>query len=149
MVIGHNRHKNTGSSLVELVVGLIFFVIVALFFIDICTLVVSQTSNDRMSRNGARAAAEKYDSKLTADENTAAAKGAAESIIKGMPTTQIFTEPQLVADDFSYDKGGNGQVYVKTKVTCILPVPVPFFPDWSQVDLFSEDTETIVAKLAQ
>ncbi|MBX9693039.1 MAG: hypothetical protein K2Z81_11690 [Cyanobacteria bacterium] len=132
------RRREKGTSIIETVLGIIFVVVLILFFIDIGAVVTCQTNNERMCKNAVRAASEK--------DQANAAKAAAEDIIKNTKSSQLFTSPAM--KDFEYD-AGSGMVSARTTVVCNLPVPVPGVANLSKVEMQAKSVETIVAILAE
>lgn len=131
----HSRRLR-GSSIIEMVVGTIVLLFVVLFFVDIGTLILTQTSLDRMTKNAARAAAENQTSKL--------ARTASDQIVAQKQTSPLFGTPKTV--NFNFDTNA-GQVTVENTIICTLPVPLPLVGQ-AQVNLNAKDTETITALLA-
>jgi len=132
------KRIESGTSIIEAVLGIIFVVILVLFFVDIGAVVTCQTNNERMCKNAVRAASEK--------DKQNDAKSAAEDIVKGTKSSQIFTSPTM--HDFEYDTS-TGMVSARTTAICNLPVPVPGVANLTTVEMQAKSVETIVAILAE
>lgn len=132
------RRDAKGTSIIESVLGIVFVVILVLFFIDVGAVVTCQTNNERMCKNAVRAASEK--------DTAVEAKKAAEEIVKNTQASQIFTSPTMF--DFEYDSS-SGMVSAKTSAVCNLPVPVPGIANLTSVQMQAKSVETIVAILAE
>ncbi len=139
-MVTKNRAKRAakGTSIIEAVLGIVFVVILVLFFIDVGAVVTCQTNNERMCKNAVRAASEK--------DTSVEAKKAADEIVKNTQASQIFTSPKMF--DFEYDPS-SGMVSAKTSAVCNLPVPVPGIANLTTVEMQAKSVETIVAILAE
>ncbi len=130
------RRTTTGASLTEAVAGLIFLIPLLFILLDVATLVVAQTQNDGIAKHAARAAA--------GMSSRAARQTTAGMVVASYKGNAISTAPTLN----SYSEVPAGQnVTVVTKLTCHLPVPVPFGGPAEQTFCATE-TEPIVAILA-
>lgn len=138
MASRNNLRSKSGTSIIESVLGIIFVVILILFFIDIGAVVTCQTNNERMCKNAVRAASEK--------DKQSDAKQAAEEIVKNTKSSQIFSSPQMY--DFNYDTA-SGMVSARTTAICNLPVPVPGIANLTTVEMQAKSVQTIVAILAE
>lgn len=134
-----------GSSIVETAVGLLLLIPVALFLVDLVSIVLVQTANDQLAKQAARAAAETPDP----GDGTAQGKaqGAAQQIVDAFPVSRLITNPQLLKCDYT-NTANTSQVAVRTQVTCVLPVPLPFNAALSRFNFVAEATEPIVAVLS-
>lgn len=130
--------QEKGTSIIEAVLGIVFVVILVLFFIDIGAVVTCQTNNERMCKNAVRAASEK--------DTSVEAKKAAEEIVKNTKESQIFTSAKMF--DFEYDPS-SGMVSAKTSAVCKLPIPCPGIANLTTVEMQAKSVETIVAILAE
>jgi len=132
--------RTRGSSIVETAAGLLVLVPVVLFLLDLVALVLVQTANDSLAKHAARAAAERADA--------ASAGIAAQQVVDAYPSSTMLTNPHIDgAGGFVYTNiPGTSQVYVRTVVTCKLPIAVPLI-GISEVDFKAEATEPIVAVL--
>lgn len=141
MTDGHNRPKyaycrdRRGSSLVETVLGSIIIVMIALFLVDVASIVICQTQNDALAKHCARAASNQ--------DNSSKATTAVNDVITefqkagGGSKICVFQNKTLTWSD--------AQVFVKTEVTCNFPVPIPFGP--ASMNFMAEATEPVVAVL--
>lgn len=125
--------EKRGSSLVETTVGSIFIVMVALFLLDVASIVICQTQNDALAKHCARAAS----NQPTQPE----AKAAVDDVVAEFKASGGGSKICLF-DKYSMNYT-NAQVLVTTQVTCNFPVPIPFGPAYMQ--FASEATEPVVA----
>ena len=132
-----NVRKKRGATLVETVAGIIVLLPVFFLLIDVASLLICETQNEALAKNAARAAADRT--------NFFAAQQAAQGVLDGFGKSNLVANPTIASGEggnFVYDTV-NGKVLVVTKVTCYLPVPMPFFGN--HVDFVAEATEPIVA----
>ena len=131
----HRKRKTGhGSSLVETVVGCIFIVIIALFLVDVASIVICQTQNDALAKHCARAASN-FDTKPKAQQaiNDVVAQFQASN---GGSKICVY-----LGNTLDYQAA---QVLVITSVECNFPVPIPLVGA-SYMTFRSEATEPIVA----
>jgi Flp pilus assembly protein TadG len=106
-----NRRSNRGTSLVEMAVGAIFFIPIALVAVDLISLSMVEQVNDHIARDAARAAANQL------DESTA--KAAAMKTINMFKTNTRISKVNLVS--FNYQ---DGAVQIQTSMEAKVPAPV-------------------------
>jgi Flp pilus assembly protein TadG len=145
------RSRLRGSSLIESAAGLLVLVPVVLFLFDLVSLVLVQTANDQLAKHAARAAAETPDPNPADPASYAAAQSAAstaaQNIVNTFAASRLASNPTLITCTYTDNRvAGVSQVYVKTGLTCTLPIPVPFVGT-SGIDFVAEATEPIVAVL--
>ena len=130
--------KSNGAGIVEAVVGLFVVIPLVLALVDVGSMVVCQTSNDAMAKQAARAAAA---ANIVA--NPGSDQTAAQNIISNWPgKSAIAGAPTLVTFKGS---AAAGQVYVRTQMTCVLPIPIPMA--MTSINFQAEDTEPYTAIL--
>ncbi|MDP3508254.1 MAG: hypothetical protein Q8T09_09715 [Candidatus Melainabacteria bacterium] len=133
--VRNRRKQKHGSSLIETVVGCIFIVTIALFLLDVASIVICQTQNDALAKHCARAASN-Y-------ENYALALPAVNDVVNQFVASGGGSKIcQYQGKDLQYPNGA-AQVLVVTRVTCNFPVPIPFGP--SSMVFSAEATEPVVA----
>jgi len=124
-----NRKRN-GDALIEVLLGALILVPIALGIIDISFLAIANTANDNLARNAARAAANQ--------QKDAAAEDAASKVVDAFPTSNIIPNVTLVSTNFVAAQ----QVSVKTMLSVKMPVSFPGFnPD---VQFVAQHTEACV-----
>ena len=151
MLVGRHakRSRDRGSSLVETAAGLLILVPVVLFLFDLVSLIMVQTANDALAKHAARAAAETPNPNPPTSTPAAQtqAQTAAQTIVNAFPASRLAANPTLLICDYRDDRvNGVSQVYVRTRLSCTLPIPVPFVGN-SGIDFVAEATEPIVAVL--
>lgn len=127
------QRTRRGQCLIEVMIGSMFLVPIALFGLDITTLVLCESINDHLAKDAARAAAN-Y-------QASSRAKAATTESIDGFKTSAIIQKAELDAFDYQSSK----HVSVRTKMKVKLPVPFPFFEG---TELFAQSTEAIVSEPA-
>jgi Flp pilus assembly protein TadG len=146
-----NGVRRSGSSIIETAAGLLVLVPVVLFLFDLVSLIMVQTANDSLAKHAARAAAEIPDPDPTNAGAYAAvrqqAQNAAQNIVNAFPSSRLATNPTLLICDYQDNRTtGVSQVYVRTRLSCVLPIPIPFVGT-AGIDFDAEATEPIVAVL--
>jgi hypothetical protein len=68
IAVRNRRKQKQGSSLIETVVGCIFIVTIALFLLDVASIVICQTQNDALAKHCARAASNFPNNYAVADQ---------------------------------------------------------------------------------
>jgi hypothetical protein len=130
--MGYAPKRKVAQSVVEMVAGTMVIIPIALFLLDIGTLVVANYINDDLCTRAARAAA----NQSTATEAAASAKRVLEKL--NTSETGILTELKSMSADGSstsdlgfvdYDSSSQGHVVASTRISVKLPVPFPFLPD--------------------
>jgi hypothetical protein len=130
------RRAASGACLAEAAVGVIFLIPLLFTLLDVTTLIIAQTQNDAIAKHSARAAA--------GMATRMARQTTAGMVVANYQGNAISTAPSLQ----SYAENPPGQnVTVVTKITCHLPVPVPFGGPAEQT-FSATETEPIVALLA-
>jgi Flp pilus assembly protein TadG len=124
------RRQQKGQALIELAVGALFLIPLALFSLDIVTLVLANATNDVVAKNAARAAANQ--------PTSGAAKQAADKAIAGVHKSTIITA--LGMKNFDYSKES---VTVKTEIDVHLPVA---FPGFAHYVFVAQSVQPIVAQ---
>src|SRR5579875_555483 len=119
-------HRRAGQSIIEAIVGLMVFVIIALAMLDVGALVMATTINNDMAARAARVAA---------SQNTFAnAKAAVQKL--NFPTSPIITSVNQTLTQGQTNSGNAKQATSTNTVTSVvevrLPVPVPFVPGTSK-----------------
>ncbi len=114
--------------MVELVIGGIVFIPIALFCLDLLTLVLCESINDHMAKNAARAAANQT--------TVSTAKAAARTTIGNVRTSDIIVKTKLVELN-----SNSTQVSVQTSMEVKVPAPFPFF---SGATLIARCTEPVI-----
>ena len=109
-----SKRQRKGQCFIELAVGALFLIPLALMSLDIVTLVLANLTNDTAAKNAAREAANQPDA--------TAAKEAAIKAINGIKKSTIITS--ITLEEFDYPNSKDS-VTVKTKVDVKLPVPFP------------------------
>ena len=114
-----NRRNTKGQSLIEvIVIACLFLVPISLFFLDVFTVVASNSINDQYVKNAARAAASQpneKDAKAAAEEAIAKFKG---SNLISMKLVECNYKP-------AKDSGMIATVTVRTALSVQLPAPIP------------------------
>jgi hypothetical protein len=129
------RNGQCGECLIELALASMILVPIALFGIDLTSLVVTHEINDNLAKNVARAAA----NQKSIDD----ARKAAATVIKQLPTSALLIHARLL--DFTYTESSH-QVSVKTEVDVRVPAPFPYF---ASATLVSQATEATVGQAAE
>jgi Tfp pilus assembly protein PilV len=125
-----NRKRN-GDALVEVLLGAMILVPIALGIIDISFLAIANTANDNLARNAARAAANQ--------QQPATADDAATKVVDAFPISSIIPNVTLV-EPIAFAASQN--VTVKTIISVKMPVSFPGFdPD---VKFVAQHTEACV-----
>jgi Flp pilus assembly protein TadG len=109
-----NRRNNKGTSIIEVLVGAMFLIPIALFSVDLAAIVLSNSVNDHLAKDAARAAANQ--------QSQAFAQQAAQKTVSGVAKSGIIYDIQLTDVSFNQD-----QVSVKTAIDVRLPVQFPGF----------------------
>ena len=143
--------RRSGSSLFETAAGLFVLVPVVLFLFDIVSMILVQTANDALAKHAARAAAETPDPDPSNAGSYAAAQNQATNtatqVVNSFPPSRLASNPTLLVCNYTDDRvNGVSQVYVRTRLSCTLPIPIPF-SNISAIDFVAEATEPIVAVL--
>lgn len=110
-------------------IGLMFLVPIALFGLDVAAVVLSNSFNDHLAKNAARAAANQ--------KTPEAAKTAAQQAVARLQTSPIIVAIKL--DDVNYKS--KDQVSVKTHIEVKLPAP---FPGFAERQFIAQATEPVV-----
>jgi hypothetical protein len=110
-----NRAKR-GSGLVETAAGLVLVIPVLFCLIDVAALVLTQTANDSLAKQCARAAAEQPNVPVQL-------QAAADVAFSHYSDTTLMRKVSCVATALA---DPTDTVRVDTVVICKLPVPVPF-----------------------
>ncbi len=149
----------SGQTIIETVVGIIFLIPIVLFLFDISVLVLANTANDNLAKTVARAAASAIDA--ASKEGTAqAAYSAAENAASRFAASALIskTDSGSFLTGFNWNgtgsqdnqgsswKGENpeiGDVGVVTSIRVTVPVPFPFLP--KSVDFDARAVEPIVS----
>jgi Flp pilus assembly protein TadG len=116
--------KNRGSGLVETAAGLILVIPVLLCLVDVAALVLTQTANDALAKQCARAAAEVPILPL------GGAQVAADGAFAHYADTTLMQKVSCTATPLTIPLD---TVRVDTVVICKLPVPIPFGGPATQV----------------
>lgn len=135
IAVRNRRKQKQGSSLIETVVGCIFIVTIALFLLDVASIVICQTQNDALAKHCARAASN-Y-------ENYALALPAVNDVVNQFVASGGGSKICQYQGNVLQYPPGSAQVLVVTRVTCNFPVPIPFGP--SSMVFSAEATEPVVA----
>lgn len=106
-----SARRQRGTSLIEMLAGAIFFIPIALFFVNIASLTLVEQLNEHLAKDAARAAANQLDS-LTA-------KQAAEKAVKQFPMSALITKVTLDSCEYK-----DGAVSVKTSIDAHVPAPM-------------------------
>ncbi len=129
------KRNQNGSSLVETTVGSIFIIMIALFLLDVASIVICQTQNDALAKHCARAAA--------GQDSAGKARTAVDDVVSEFQKSGGGSKICLFNKaDMDYTAA---QVLVKTEVTCNFPVPIPFGPGY--MNFASEATEPVIAEV--
>lgn len=123
-----NRRNNRGTSLIEMVVGAIFFIPIGLVAVDLVSLSMVEQVNDHIARDAARAAANQMDS--------AAAFAAAEKTVKMFKVNALIANVHL--DECTYN---DGAVRLQTSIDAKVPAP---FIGFSGKKLIAQSFQPIV-----
>ena len=128
------RRESVGSSLVETLAGSIFIVLIALFLVDVASIVICQTQNDALAKHCARAASN-FDTKPKAQQ-------AVDDVVAQFQASNGGSKICVyVGNTLDYQAA---QVLVVTTVGCNFPVPIPLLGA-SYMTFKSEATEPVVA----
>lgn len=153
---------DSGQSIIETVVGIIFLIPIVLFLLDIAVLVMANTANDNLCKAACRAAASAKDTGTnlgTAKAGYDAAVAASNTFV----TSDIINKPSggtSFVTSYCWNGMGNpdlqgtswpsgvpqpadGHVTVLTTMTVKVPVPFPGLP--STIDFHDSVTEPVVS----
>lgn len=117
-----------GTSFIEMMVGGIFIIPIALFAVDMSAIVMSNSINDHLAKDAARAAANQ--------EQVATAKEAANKAVKGLNKSSIIPSVEMTSFDYK------NEVTVQTKMVVKFPAPLP---GWESTTLVAKAVEPVVA----
>lgn len=106
-----NRRNNRGSSIIEMVVGAIFFIPIALFAVDLGSLAMAEQINDHIARDAARAASNQ--------QKKVDAQAAANKAISLFKTNPLIADVKVVKLDYDGDS-----VQVQTSIEARVPAPI-------------------------
>jgi len=124
----YTKQRQKGIGVIECVVATVFIIPIVLFCIDVLALVLSQSVNEHLAFDAARAAA---------DQDTPEhAQQAAIDKILSMKTSGLIH--QIILEDVSYTKQS---VTVRTSIRINMPAP---FPSFSSLRLSTNATEPVV-----
>jgi len=123
--------RQRGQSLVETLAGFVIILPLALFAIDLTTMVVTSQMNEHLAEDAARAAANQLTSLL--------AMQAAKMPVDDFPKTAFITKVSIQQVD--YDPAA-GQVTVTTEMEVNLPIS---WSSFGKVTLHANSTQPIVA----
>lgn len=113
----NRQRRNRGTSIIEVLIGSIFFVPIALFALNLVTIVMTTQINDHLAKDAARAAANQV--------SQAEAKDAALKTLSQFQTSSVVQKVSM--EEIAYDSSSNGQVQVRTSIEVRFPVPFPGF----------------------
>ena len=122
-----NRSRR-GTSFIECMVGGIFIIPIALGAVNLSTIVMSNSINDHLAKDAARAAANQ--------EQVNTAKAAADKTVHGMGKSNIIPSVEMTSFDY------NNEVTVQTKMVVKFPAPLP---GWTEATLVARAIEPVVA----
>lgn len=131
---GHRlRRARAGQCAIELVIGLICFVPLAMFLIDVFSAVAMSSINDTLAKSAARAAANQQTQHL--------ANVAAQHAINRFPVQPngLVRSVELIGVDYH----ANNKVAVRVALQTALPAPLPFLN--STPRFLAQAVEPIVA----
>lgn len=111
-----------------MMVGGIFIIPIALFAVDMSAIVMSNSINDHLAKDAARAAANQ--------EQVATAKEAANKAVKGLNKSSIIPSVEMTSFDYK------NEVTVQTKMVVKFPAPLP---GWESTTLVAKAVEPVVA----
>jgi Flp pilus assembly protein TadG len=117
-----------GTSFIEMLAGGIFIIPIALSAVDLSAIVMSNSINDHLAKDAARAAAN--------HEQVSTAKEAANKTIMGLGKSAII--PSVEMTGFEY----KNEVTVQTRMVVKFPAPLP---GWEGTTLVAKAVEPIVA----
>jgi hypothetical protein len=123
--------SNKGTSLIEVLAGMMIIVPIGLCSVDFYTVVIGNQINNRLVEDAARAAANQLGSNN--------AESAARQTVDGFQFQLPVTSVSMI--DFNYNVNSQ-QVMVGTNLTLNMPVPIM---NWSTVTLHATAVEPIVA----
>ncbi len=123
--------SNRGTSLIEVLAGMMIIVPIGLCSVDFYTVVIGNQINNRLVEDAARAAANQLGSNN--------AESAARQTVDGFQFQLPVTSVSMI--DFNYNVNSQ-QVLVGTTLTLSMPVPIM---NWSAVTLHATAIEPIVA----
>lgn len=126
-----NRASNKGQSFIEVIVGSMLLVPIALFGLDVMVIVLASSANDTLAKNAARAAANQSVKVL--------AVAAAQKYVASVPKSAMVLDAKL---DGSIDYQDKKQVEVKTAMKVKVPAA---FAGMDVVELRAVAVEPIVA----
>lgn len=116
-MIRQTARRATGTAIMETLIGLFVLLPVFLLLLDVIALVIAQSVNDDLAKQGAR-----LEANLSANDNGVAAQ----NYVGGTPyagTAGLVTHATV--DMSKYNWTDKTSVTVVTQVRCNLPVPVP------------------------
>lgn len=144
-VMGVNRRKKAGQSIIEMVVGVIVLVPIVIFLLDMALLILANSANDNLAKSCARAAASATNGAGVG--NGTQARVAATNIADNFQASTIISKvggsfmtgfcwnPDVPGfprvGNMSGAQGGNpdpGQVAVHTTMRVSVPLPLPGLP---------------------
>lgn len=111
MFAKRNRRNNRGSSIIEMVVGAIFFIPIALFAVDLASIAMAEQINDHIARDAARAASNQL--------KKVDAEAAANKAISLFKTNPLISKVHL--DKCEYD---GDSVQVQVSIEARVPAPI-------------------------
>lgn len=145
--------KSKGQAIIEAVAGLIVFIPIALFLVDILTLILAVSANENLARNAAQAAAKAIDPTTGLGDEDRARRAAINAVLR-LACSPIIKQRYLAS--FSYNGAPRnpdldsasptsvvGQVNASTLMIVSPPAPFPFF---SEATFVSRSTATIVSR---
>jgi hypothetical protein len=151
----HATRIQRGQALIETSVGILIFVILSLFIVDVCFVMLAKIENDDLARRAARAAADHDETPYCGEEMYP--RAAAQNVVSGYNgrhglISELRLNPDFGEDGIKYLNLGNpanapqeykDHIAVSIKAKVNLPFPVPFCT--RQIDLVSQFTQPWVA----
>lgn len=134
-LVRRRRSKAAGQSILEVLLGCLVLVPIALAIIDLAVVVIGGEIVSDLAKQAARAAG---NSPTMAEATTAVAD--VQTQFSKSPTYQNLAL-KLARYDGTYD----GQVTVTSSVTVLLPVPIPFLHVGPTIDLNAQASDAIVS----
>lgn len=129
-----------GQGLAEATAGMVLIVIMSLVTIDLLTVAAGASVNDELAKRAARSAA--------GQPNLDRANIAVATVRSNFPTAGVVQAiDELTVAEFN--PGHGGEVRVHSRLSLNLPVPVPFYPQFSTLSIQTEAHEPIVSLEAQ
>jgi len=135
MLLRTARRSRKGQGILEVMVGLLVLVPLALAMLDLAAIVLANQANDEIAKRAARAAA----SQSTRSSASTAVSQLKDSI---KPTGMIKSVDELAVVDFA--TSGTQEVRVRSKISLALPVPIPFVHNSANLKFAAEAVEPIV-----